>query len=136
MHKAQQLFTSPYGDLVQLNTCRVILDAVGEVMLADIVGDFLDLLDTSAAVYERNGDYAMGIFSSGWCRFMDSSSRRFCNTPDNRQALACGRWHCHESCWSDVSRRRKWSWWAGWQAESPTTSTTCFKSSWAIAPPT
>ncbi len=65
--------------------------------------DFLDLLDTSAAVYEANGDYAIGIFASGWCRVLDQASWALCNTDDLQHALTCETWHCHASCWNDAA---------------------------------
>lgn len=89
-----------YGDLLQLNTNRTIADAIDPVLLRRIAGDYLDLLGTSGAIYETNGDYALGIFSSGWCRFMDQSSRDLCDTEDDQAALDSGKWSCHESCWS------------------------------------
>jgi len=92
-----------YGDLSLLNQDGLILTTVGREMLGNIASEYLDLLETSAAIYERDGSYALGLFSSGWCQMMDGASRRLCGTDDNREALQSGKWLCHESCWKNAS---------------------------------
>jgi PAS domain S-box-containing protein len=94
-----------YGDLTQYNNKGMIVNSIDKEILIDIAYDFLGLLETSSAIYEVNGDYAMGIFSSGWCRFMDNASRTLCNTKSNTVALSSGKWLCHESCWTQASKK-------------------------------
>jgi len=92
-----------YGDLSLLNQQGLIASSVDRKQLLDIVHDYVDLLETSAAVYERNGNYALGLFSSGWCRAMDGASYALCGTDDTAAALASGKWLCHDACWKDAS---------------------------------
>lgn len=93
-----------YGNVSELNSDRTILDGVGIEELSVIAKQAIDLLDTSVAIYEKNGDYAFGLFSSGWCQLMDASSRRLCGEVDNAEALKCGKWLCHENCWNDSAK--------------------------------
>jgi PAS domain S-box-containing protein len=82
----------------------LILSSVGKDLLTDIANDYLDLLDTSAAIYEKDGKYALAVFSSSWCKFMDDTSRSLCQTDDHHEAMRSGKWLCHESCWTQTSK--------------------------------
>ena len=93
-----------YGDLTKLSSSRLIQDLIGKDLLLKIAGDYLGMIGASGTVYEKNGDYALSLFSSGWCRCLDQASRNLCETADNREALASGRWLCRESCWTKASK--------------------------------
>lgn len=87
-------------ELLKLNTDRTILDTVGRKTLKRIAEDTLDLLGSSVVIYEKNGDYAMALFSSSWCNFLHSSSRNLCGNCSTRIALKSGKWLCNDSCWT------------------------------------
>ncbi len=94
----------PYGDLTALNTCRDILDTVGKDTLQRVASSFLELMETASAIYEIDGSYAAALFTSSFCKFLDTASQRLCNTDNPIEALQSGKWLCHESCWTKASR--------------------------------
>lgn len=103
--ESQQTEYSPfYGNLVNLNSSGVILNSVGQSVLKNIADSYISVLGSSSAIYEINGDYALGIFSSGWCQALDAASRVLCGKCSNREALEKGKWLCHESCWTDCAK--------------------------------
>ncbi|MFQ5672594.1 MAG: ATP-binding protein [Nitrospinales bacterium] len=100
------MFEPPsYGDLTKLNKTKGILYHVGRETLETIVKSYLDLLHTSSVIYESDGSYASALFSSSFCRLMDQHARKLCGSDDNAEALDSGKWLCHESCWSECSKK-------------------------------
>lgn len=91
--------TQPYGDVTLLNTNGIIKKYIPSETLEELTSWFMGLLDSSSAVYEINGDYAYGVFTSKWCRCLDNASRNLCTLGNNEYALKSGKWLCHESCW-------------------------------------
>ena len=94
----------PYNDLTALNTCRDILDTVGKDTLQRVVSSFLELMETASAIYEIDGSYAGALFTSSFCKFLDTASQRLCKADNPIEALQSGKWLCHESCWTKASR--------------------------------
>jgi signal transduction histidine kinase/ActR/RegA family two-component response regulator len=92
------------GDLTELNQERLILDSVGKETLRNMAEGILDLLDTSLIIFEANGDYALSLYVSDWCRLLDLSSRRLCASCDNQEALQSGQWLCHANAWDDSAK--------------------------------
>jgi PAS domain S-box-containing protein len=86
------------------NSSHLILNSVGAQVLAEIAEDYLKLLGTLVAVYETDGTYALSIFASNWCRFLNEASRSLCGTSDDSEAIKSGKWLCRESCWNGASK--------------------------------
>ncbi len=93
-----------YSDLVKLNHDGLILKSVGYDMLTDIVSDYLNLMNTSTAVYELDGSYALGLFTSDWCNLLGDATYKLAKKDSLSEAIDSGDWLCHESCWTNVSK--------------------------------
>ncbi|KJU81743.1 multi-sensor signal transduction histidine kinase [Candidatus Magnetobacterium bavaricum] len=74
--------------------------AVGEGQLKDIQDSYMQYLDSSASIYEVNGDYATSLFTSTWCDFLNQASMKLCGNVSEEEALKSGKWTCHEDCWA------------------------------------
>ncbi|MHA2086916.1 MAG: hypothetical protein ACW972_01480, partial [Promethearchaeota archaeon] len=72
---------------------------VGEGLLNRIQNSYLKYMESSAAIYETNGDYAIAIFSSKYCDYLNQASRKIAGKTDD-EALKSGKWICHEDCWA------------------------------------
>jgi PAS domain S-box-containing protein len=74
-------------------------NTVGENLLETIQDSYLTYIESSAAIYETNGDYAVAIFTSKYCDYLNQASRKIAGKTDD-EALKSGKWICHEDCWA------------------------------------
>jgi PAS domain S-box-containing protein len=79
---------------------------IGEKLLNKIQDSYSKYLDSSAAIYETNGEYAAALFSSRYCDFLNQASRKLAGKSD-KQALKSGKWICHEDCWATSRKAMK-----------------------------
>lgn len=74
-------------------------NVIGEEFLNRIQNSYLIYVESSAAIYELNGDYAATILISRYCDFLSQASRKIAEKTDE-EALKSGKWICHEDCWA------------------------------------
>ncbi|MCR3923001.1 MAG: hypothetical protein NUK65_10890, partial [Firmicutes bacterium] len=60
----------------------LIQNSVGEEVLHDISNDYLDLLETSVSIYEKDGESAYVATASTWCQLFDCASPKLCESGD------------------------------------------------------
>ncbi len=103
--KSNRVITPQEARIGIQNVSHVIMDAVDEHTLDDIMSDCLDMLGTSAFVYETNGDCAWAKLSSSWCKCLYQASFKLCETDDTATAKSCDLWHCRTSNWCDSAMK-------------------------------
>lgn len=91
-------------DAAPRNRKGLILESVGRDVLLDLVTEHLDLLETSAAVFEETGDCALRLIASGWCRLLNNVSHNKCKAGNAENLSRSGGPSCHGFCWNDASR--------------------------------
>lgn len=77
----------------------LILSCVGREILNGLLGDYLDLVETSSVIFEKDGDYSVCVMASQWCKYLFKASLALCSSDNVETAIKSGKWLCHESNW-------------------------------------
>ena len=91
-------------DLAGLTTSRILADSVGQELLAQIAGDFLELVGSAVAVCERSGDCVVTVFGSSWCEFLNGVSGGRGEAVGGREAPECDKGGCLGVCRREATR--------------------------------
>lgn len=93
----------PDEELYFLNT-SLIFNAVGKDMLAVIAANYMEMLNSSTAIYEKNGDCVLMIFSSDWCNCLSQASMEYYSNNDQGMTPESARRPCQNSCWNEAAK--------------------------------
>ena len=85
-------------DLVGLTKGRILTDSVGQELLAQIAGDFLELVGTAVAICERDGNCAVTVFGSSWCEFLNAVSGGRRGAAGGKGPPECDGGRCFDVC--------------------------------------
>ncbi len=83
---------------------HILTEYLDRQLLADIARNYLDLLQTSMVLYEADGEYVQGFFSSKWCELLNNIPRETPGGPHPDGPPACGATPCLASCWSRAAK--------------------------------
>ena len=75
------------------------INIIDKELLLRIQTFYMDYVQSSAAIYDTKGNYAVALFSSGYCNFLNQASLKMAGKTE-KEALESGKWICHEDCWA------------------------------------
>ncbi|MGA1868510.1 MAG: PAS domain-containing protein [bacterium] len=73
-----------YGRVTEHNVSKILGVTLGKKVLIDMLADCINLLKTSAAIYEKKGGYTLGFLASDWCQLLNSGFGLTSNTNGER----------------------------------------------------
>ena len=90
----------PCEDQETLVATHAIRQTVGVEALTDIVGEFVDLVETCAVVYERDGTVALKVTVSDWFRYIEKALARDGTSGDWLRV----KWWGWDPAWEEAAR--------------------------------
>ena len=78
-----QINKQPAGDSSKTTTSGFIQNSVGKNVLQDIADYYVDLLETSVSIYEKDGGLAYEAIVSKWCQSLHCTSHILCKNAND-----------------------------------------------------
>ena len=96
-----QINKQPAGDSSKTTTSGFIQNSVGKNVLQDIADYYVDLLETSVSIYEKDGGLAYEAIVSKWCQSLHCTSHILCKNANDFDR--CPEFYCMHAAQVAVS---------------------------------